>query len=278
MALQKYPNRNASIEKRWNKDINRRWHSAWQKIVAIPLPEVITNLSTSEAQLIQFYIDQVYRIVEEEIAPATWQNEYQRMAYERGMVQSKNDLLSILSGQEATAAVAVLYLDLNFSEPHRVEFSFLADRANEKLAGYIRSFLTDLTGIVRDNIGLPISTIRALVKDRFFRMRKDAKRIATTEVNQAAQRAALIRSMELQQATGIQTDVRWVTAKDNRVRHLHAGWHGKIFTREQASRNMQISPWNCRCKLHPVVKTRVPARTNARFAKERKALLLSQEK
>ena len=277
MPLTKNPNHNYSIERRWYGDINRRWREATRALVAINVPRLILNFSYTEEQQIEFYLQQIRTIIEDLVLPPEWQNQYQREAYERALKTSDAGILGTFPTEEAAALLFALTTEIDFSQLHRQEVAFLSKRANDALINQMNSFLAALPTLIRDNITLSVVEIKRLIRNKFNSYKSSARRIATTETAQAAQRAALLRSQEIQDATGLKTDVRWVTANDSKVRHLHAGWHGRIFDREQALRNMQISPWNCRCALRPVVETRIPARQNAKFNKERKILLASQK-
>lgn len=278
MSLQKFPNRNGRLERRWYGEITRRWAKAWKRIMALEIPRMVTNLAASEEQLVDFYIQQVQTIVDEEILPGSWQDRYLNQGYQQAMDTATRELLSGITGTEAAAVLAGLATDPNFSELHRNELAFLIDRAGQKLDDALHLFLGSLPTLIRDNIGQPLPLIVERMKESWRKSIISARRIATTELNQAAQRAALVRAKEYEESHGVDTAVRWVTANDSRVRHLHATWHGQIMTREKALQNMQVSPWNCRCHLRPVVEDRVPARQNAKFAKERKRLLQLEEK
>lgn len=78
-----------------------------------------------------------------------------------------------------------------------------------------------------------------------------ARLIARTEVIRAHNEAKLNEFERVEGMTGDEVKVRWVTARDERVRATHRERHGKIYTRAEA--RQLIGEPNCRCTLVPVI-------------------------
>jgi len=282
MALTNNPNKTKTIEKAWNREISKRWAKFTAAVEEIPLGSIITNITDPEQAEIDRFLE-TYEFLANLILLGTdggeWQNKYQTLAYERSAQRAINDSRSLFTTEEleviflfSVSVAGVLLMPAN-----RNELNFLHIRANDALRGWIQGLIKDTKSIIHDNHGkLSKNELINLLKDRIGFSESKARMIATTEITQAAQRASTVQAQALEDALGETVKLRWITQNDIKVRHLHAGWHGLKFTPEQAEVNINISPWNCRCGLKPVVESRDTKKVNKRFKKERKILLARQ--
>lgn len=282
MALTNNPNKTKTIEKAWNREISKRWAKFTAAVEEIPLGSIITNITDPEQAEIDRFLE-TYEFLANLILLGTdggeWQNKYQTLAYERSAQRAINDSRSLFTTEEleviflfSVSVAGVLLMPAN-----RNELNFLHIRANDALRGWIQGLIKDTKSIIHDNHGkLSKNELIKLLKDRIGFSESKARMIATTEITQAAQRASTVQAQALEDALGETVKLRWITQNDIKVRHLHAGWHGLKFTPEQAEVNINISPWNCRCGLKPVVESRDTKKVNKRFKKERKILLARQ--
>lgn len=71
--------------------------------------------------------------------------------------------------------------------------------------------------------------------------------IARTEMIEAHNSASILEAEELENETGVEIMMEWITALDGRQRHTHDLRHGKIYTRERAQQ--LIGEPNCRCSV-----------------------------
>lgn len=278
MAITSNPNKTKTIEKRWLAEINRRWSDFVSGVKELPINSVV-NLDDQEKEETDAFVLGFSSLAFQFILSEPWQNKYQTQSYERSIDRTNAEIKPQMTLDELRsiilvggAAAALLSIPI-----HRNELEFLHGRANDKLSGWIRLMSEEVSAILHDNYGvLTNDELIELIIKRIKVAKSRARTIAATEIAQAAQRAVINQATIISETSGVETMVRWITVGDSRVRHLHASWHGLLFTVKQALINITISPWNCRCGLKVIVKGRDPARLKARFAKER-LLLLSRE-
>jgi len=282
MALTNNPNRTKTIEKAWNREISKRWSRFFSAVKKIPLSSITTNITDPEQAEIDRFLE-TYEFLANLILlgddRGSWQNKYQTQAYERSLQRAIAESKSLFTTEEleviflfSVSTVGVLLMP-----SHRNELNFLHIRANDALTGWVQGLIKDTRSIIHDNHGkLSRDKLIALLKDRIGFSASSARRIATTEITQAAQRATTLQAQELEASLDESVKVRWITRNDSVVRHLHAGWHGLKFTPEQAEVNINISPWNCRCGLKVVVESKDTKKVNKQFKKEREMLLARQ--
>ena len=281
MALTNNPNKTKGIEKRWNREITRRFRALTKGILEIPLVSVVTNVDAAEQAQIDSFMQQFNSLSFLTLMSDPWQNKYQEEAYVKSIDTANAEIKSqtpiteqieipLIAG-EGTALVQL--------STHRNELDFLKRRANDSLLKWTNQLSGEINSILHENMGrLSTGEINKLMAQRIGVTSSRARTIAATEIAQAAQRARITHASELESDIGEPVNVRWVTVNDSRVRHLHATWHGKIFTQDQAAERINVSPWNCRCGLRIAIEGRSSARINARFARERKTLLEQEKK
>jgi SPP1 gp7 family putative phage head morphogenesis protein len=133
---------------------------------------------------------------------------------------------------------------------------------------------TEVRQIIHDGMvqGRGIRETAKEIEERIDVNRSRAETIARTETVQAYQVATHRETARAEQETGQDIDLRWITARDSQVRHLHAQWHGTTATTEDTARRVSISPWNCRCSQIPFIEG-VSRDDSERFNEERRQLL-----
>ena len=281
MALTNNPNKTRAIENAWQREIKRRFAAVNAAMLEIPLESVTANASGSQQAQIDLFMAQMNETSIGILMSEPWQNKYQTESYKRGIDRADAEVKAALSAAESKAVGA---LDLGATalintDVHAAELKFLHDRANEKLGKWVNELLFDTRSILHEQLGVvSVDDIHSAITDRIKVTSSRAKTISTTEIAQASQRSVIKEVEQINSQSDVKTEVRWITVKDSKVRHLHANWHGQIMSNEQAARNITISPWNCRCGVKAVVADRVPARVNAKFAAEKKVLLAKESK
>jgi len=311
MALSKNPNRTKSIEKAWLREIKRKFKQLNSYMLSLPLEsevkvsnnkifraiktfivnvksiitgnpdrEIFTNVTAAQQAQIDIFMTGMREEAIGILLSTPWQNKYQTEAYKRGIDRADSELKAALPAQEVanvgtldTGATALINTAV-----HAAELDFLHERANVKLSKWVDDLLFDTRSILHEQLGIvSVDDIHAAITDRINVTTSRATTIEVTEIAQASQRSVIKEVEQVNSQSDELVEVRWISVADQRVRDLHAAWHGEVMSNEQASRNITISPWNCRCAVKAVVKNRTPARVDAKFKAERK-LLLAKEK
>ena len=161
-----------------------------------------------------------------------------------------------------------------FNPVHQEALSFLFTRSFEALSGMSQEMARNTRNILFNGAeqGLGIDELTRQINKRVSVGKSRARLIAQTETIQAYQRGTINQADLTSDFLGEEVKLRWMTVRDAKVRHLHARWHGRIFTRENAFKNINISPWNCRCGLAPVIKEANTEAKRIKFSRERKSL------
>ncbi len=286
MPLTNNPNKTKTIEKRWRNEIRARFREFSQQYKQLPLlaNAIVINVDEEEQQENDLFIAAftalaISILLGGENQQGQWQNKYQSEAYKRSLLRSISELKAQLTQPDLIKSNFLLDPDTAINLPeHKNELNFLKGRADEKLIGWVQSLINDVKSIVHNNVGVDKEQLINLIQERVNVTESRARLIATTEITQASQRAVKIHAEQMALALNKEVGVRWITVGDSKVRHLHAAWHGMVFTPDQAQMNYNVSPWNCRCALKTVVKERDPARLRAKFKKERKFLMSKEAK
>ena len=280
MALSRNPNRTKSIEKAWLREIKRKFKRFNSYMLSLPLTSITNNVTAAQQAQIDIFMKGMREEAIGILLSTPWQNKYQTEAYKRGIDRADSELKAALSAQEV-AKVGTLdsgATALINTAVHAAELDFLHERANVKLSKWVDDLLFDTRSILHEQLGIvSVDDIHAAITDRINVTTSRATTIEVTEIAQASQRSVIKEVEQVNSQSDELVEVRWITVQDSRVRHLHAAWHGEVMSNEQASRNITISPFNCRCAVKAVVKNRTPARVDAKFKAERK-LLLAKEK
>lgn len=289
MAISDNPTKTRGIEKAWNREINKRF-SEFQKSVIGNLRDLnqitVNKFDVDPDQLrayMLFFQSELDRLV-----VGDWQEKYQRRSYQLSIDRMNQELkrqgvklTSIESGAALTqlelSAIIASFDSLApniFNPVHQEALSFLFTRSFEALSGLSQEMARTVRTILFNGAqqGLGINEIARQINKRISVGRSRAKLIAQTETIQAFQRGTINQANLASDFLDEDVKLRWLTRRDSKVRHLHASWHGRVFTRENAFKNINISPWNCRCGLTPVIKEADTEVKQIKFSKERKQL------
>ena len=277
MALSNNPNKTRRIEAAWNREITQRWSKFKSAVGNIPLTALTTNADDEEQSNIDAFIAAFALLASDELLGGNggaWQNEYQTLSYERSAERAIESARPILTAEQALFLTAVIGGQLSYLAENRNELKFLHTRANDSLNKWVTSLISEVTNIVQSGLGnLPDKQLIDDIKKRIGVSESRARVIATTEVSQASQKGVINQCKIMNDTLEGDFGLRWITVRDSRVRHLHAGWHGQIMTVKQASVNVGISPWNCRCALVIVRIGQQSEKVKLRFDTERATLL-----
>lgn len=277
MALTNNPNKTKSIEKKWNREISVRWKTFISEFKKIDISDLIINIDDQQKFVMDMFIRDFEILVTRVLlggGDGAWQNKYQTSTYERSAKRVVESVKPSLKSSSLGGFLTTAVNDLLSLPSSRNELDFLHGRANDKLQGWTTLLKQEVKEIVRNKFGtLSKFELAELIKARIDVAESRARMIATTEITQAAQHSSINLSSEVEGLIGEEVNVRWISVLDSKVRHLHANWHGKIFTKAEAESKMNISPWNCRCGLKPVVESLDSDKTVEKFKKEREVLL-----
>lgn len=302
MAISRDPTRTAGVERRWNREISLRW-GEFKRVVAKKLRTSgqVTNAFDMDAEQIRvfmaFWSAQVEALLRGTTEPPNWQAKFQIQSYqrslERGRAQLRAQGARITPTPDELIRAATLDVDFTVTPALFIEFAgaevaaapihqetleFLATRSYESLKGWTDKMTLEVRQILTDGVreGKGINELRKEIVSRLDVSESRARTIARTETIQAYQRGAVNQAVLLGEETGESVNLRWLTAGDGRVRHLHAGWHGEVMTPDELFKNINISPWNCRCSPAPVIEEGDTSEKQARFDKERDVLLAAE--
>jgi len=274
--LSNNPNKTKSIEQKWNNEITKRFNELIKQVKSFKFNKIIKN---SENDNSDEFLALLLLLVTKIFLTISWQEKYQIAAYEQTVTRYVDEIKKLLTKQQAASNLQSIEGGILFNQANINELEFLKKRAGTALKKWISVLISDVDSIIHDSFGrISNKELTKLIIQKIKITEARARVIATTETNQAAQRAVIIQAEQTQLIFGEEISIRWITMRDSRVRHLHAMWHGQIMTKSEALSNLAISPWNCRCALKPVIKKRIPARKQALFEKERKQLLLLESK
>ena len=300
MALTKNPTRTRTIEKAWQREINRRWR-AYKKLTIEALESannqaIQTNaikpfeLDASQIRTYMTFIDnQIGRLLLETIQAPNWQAKYQLQSYQRSLEVTRAQLISqgasIIRTQEEIAAglalqpltaVPSLAAGVTVTQPiHQDALQFLFTRSYDSLKGWTDKLSIETRQILVDGLeqGKGIRELTKNITDRIDVSKSRAELIARTETIQAYQRGATTEARRLEEEIGEDILMRWVSAEDSRVRLLHASYHGTLVTPEQNFERIGRSPWNCRCAQVATIAEAITPKKEEKFKKERKRLM-----
>lgn len=303
MTRAENPTRTLTIERAWLRDINRRWAKFTKSVVtqlrqsnkAAQIVNVEEPFAMDPSQIrtyMQFLEGQINDILLDAQlgGEVNWQARYQLQSYERSINVSRAALraqgASIAATQaERIAALGITTFDIapslatasiqGFPPIHADALEFIFTRSFDSLKGWTDKMAVETRQILFDgaNEGKGISTIVREMRKRIDVSKSRAQLIARTETIQAFQIAGTKEAERAAEELDEEVLLRWLTSRDGRVRHLHARWHGQLFTPQQNAKNINISPWNCRCSQAPVIAEANTEANDEKFAKQRTALL-----
>lgn len=222
-----------------------------------------------------------------------WQQEYQLQAYIRALESTRASLVSqgadiVLTDQEliqaqglSFTATATLGSQIVAPVIHQDALEFLFTRSYESLKGWNDTLAKEVRQITFDAVknGTGITEITDRIVERAKVARSRAETIARTETISAYQQSTANETERASEELGKEVKLRWITALDGRVRHLHATFHGTIDTVQNTNKKRSISPFNCRCAQVPVIEgvNDTPAK-NEKFNKQREQMIKAEDK
>lgn len=288
MAISDNPTKTRGIEKAWNRDINRRFSSFSKSVIGEvrALSRLVVNEFDANPDQLRAYMLFFQRELDRLIV-GDWQEVYQQRSYQLAIDRSVQELrrqgVSVAAQAGAglatseLAALTQAFTQVSssiFNPVHQEALSFLFTRSFESLSGLSQEMARTVRIILFNGAqqGIGINELAKQINDRVSVGRSRARTIARTETNQAFQRGSINQANLASEFLDEDVMLRWLTVRDNKVRHLHAGWHGQVFSRKNAFKNINISPWNCRCGLAPVIEEADTEAKRTKFAKERKQL------
>jgi SPP1 gp7 family putative phage head morphogenesis protein len=309
MALSSNPTRTRTIEENWLRDINRRWKrftkNTTKALISLNADgnissDVLINkgadfvLSASQQRtFMAFMQSQIDQLLMGTPEPPNWQAQYQIQSYQRGIDSTRQSLISqgidiVLTPEEAISAQGLQPFTATPSlgggtvtaPIHQDALQFLYTRSYDKLKGWTDDMATQTRQILFDGVsqGKGIDDVVRDMVDRINVSRTRARVIARTETIQAYQQSSTNEAERASIEIGSEILLRWLTVRDNRVRHLHATWHGTLATPKENRARINVSPWNCRCGQAPVIPEANTEKKRKKFAKEREQLLLLERR
>ena len=183
-----------------------------------------------------------------------WSNTYIRSAYQKGLYQARQELIS---GRADIPAADTLGSGVSaaFHRPfHADRAALLYTRIFNALKGVTQAMDAQISHELTKGMteGVSPYEMARRITDRVDKIGIVRARLITrTEVVNAHNQASLREYEWAEQEIGETIKVQWWTALDERVRSSHRARHGKIYDRATAS-GMLGEP-NCRCTLLSVV-------------------------
>lgn len=294
----KHPTGTGRIEGAWRGEINKRWaafkRSTITRLRDVNKAAVLTNAAepfAMDASQIRSYmvflnseIDRLLLVTDQ--AP-NWQAEYQLQSYTRGVGDATKALMAqsaqiaptaaeVAAGAQLQAFTASPTLGGSTSLPiHQDALEFLYQRSYTSLKGWTDAMARETRQILMDGLseGKGIAEVVRDMVNRQNVSRSRARVIARTETIQAYQRSNINETQRVAEETGEEILMQWVTASDERVRPLHARWHGTKVSPEENSKRINKSPWQCRCSQVPVISGFENKRRDERLKQERAKML-----
>ena len=121
--------------------------------------------------------------------------------------------------------------------------------------------------------GQGIAETSKQIRERVNVTSSRARLIAQTETIQAFQVSTANETERASEELDEEVLIRWLTRLDNRVRHLHAENHGRLFTPKQYRVKINESPFNCRCGSAPVIPEANTPTKQEKFDEQREAMI-----
>ena len=296
------PTRTLGIERRWHREINRRWAEYRTRVTTrlradqamlTNAASVFTMSAERQRVYMRFVEDEIQRLLLATEQAPNWQAQYQLESYTRGLERTRAALVAQGAdlvptvGEQLTAAglrpftaTPSLGGGSTAAPIHQDALEFLYTRSYESLGNWTDKLATETRQILFDGVteGQGIDEVVRRMVDRIDVSRSRARVIAQTETVQAYQRSNGAEATRASEEIGKPVLLRWLTVMDSRVRHLHAQYHGTLSTPEEYARKIGVSPWNCRCASAPVIPRADTAKKRAKFTEERRLMMLVERK
>lgn len=301
MAISHNPTHTARIEAAWRANIRRRWGLFKRRVLAAlkqtqeqPQPLLVNVddpfvMSPEQQRIYMAYVQQqIDELLLGTPEAPNWQAQYQLESYQRALTEIRTQLMSqgaaivpttserlAAEGLEVFTATPTIATGPIAQPVHREALEFLYLRSYESLQGWTAQLSRETRNILFNGVlgGENPNTVADEISRRIDVSASRARTIAQTEINQAYSRAAIAEVTRASDEVGEEIKVRWITARDSRVRHRHAEVHGVVMDTDRAQGIKINDGINCRCALAPVVPGTNTAKRQRRFTKEREQLL-----
>jgi len=259
MAIENHPTRTRRIEVAWLRDINRRFRK-FKRVTRERLESTGKDVQANNAfdndplrlrAYLAWYEQQIAEILVGSPQAPNWQARYQIASYQRGLDRTRATLtrqgISTTITQADRTAAQSLTGGLGVLPPaefglafevstvsvfpvHQTAIEFLTTRSYDRYTNWTTQLSTNARQILTDGArqGLGIDELTRQLFDATDVTRSRARTIARTETIQAFQRSTIEESKRIALETGEDVKLIWITARDSKVRDLHAGWHGDI--------------------------------------------------
>ncbi len=288
------PTLTRTIEQAWLRDNRRRFKELSKRIGEYFNSPIVTNAlnfrSFDSIEQQRIFMAWLQTQIESLFFADDWQSQYQLDSYNRALKRVRADLLR--AGEDLTLTASELDIarssDFDFSavpsfgtslpsQPiHQDALWFINNRALDKLRG-----ITDQMGTaIRQNIfdgaqqGKGILEVVRDIKKEVTISETRARLIVRTETIQAHHQATANETDRLNEQGGKNYKLVWITARDERVRKLHAKWHGTVNTAKKTREMDAIQPFNCRCGQRIVTPRMLTDARLEKWSRERVAVML----
>ena len=298
------PTSTGNTERAWRGDINRRWSEFTRRTTSqlrtanglVTNADEIFQMSAGQIRTFMAFLNlQIDELLLGSDQAPNWQSTYQAQAYERGLKDSRRALISQgakltptaaefseAQGLELSQFTAISSLGtISSTAPiHQDALEFLFTRSYESLNKWTDAMATEARQILMEGVeqGQGIDEVVRNFTKRIDVSKSRARVIAQTETIQAYQRATTNEAIRAAEEIGESVMLRWMTVRDNKVRHLHREWHGTLATPRDNFKRINTQPFNCRCAQSPVIPEADTAKKKEKFAKERRMLLRLPQK
>ena len=296
-SLKEDPTQTRGIEKRWLREINKRW-ALFEKTILMPLDNNLQlNALEADASQIRIYMvflqQQIDSILMVTTSAPNWQATYQLRAYERAIERSRAELRRqganiALTIEELQQAAILIPSDFTATPSltsgagtavqnpiHQESIGQLFTRSYESLEGSTSAMAKEIRQVLTDGVrqGTGVKDVTRDIQKRISVSKSKAELIAQTEVTGAYRISQINQADIASEELGEPIGLRWLTRRDGKVRDLHARWHGTITTPEEADIRNSVSPFRCRCSLSPVIEEADTPEKQDKFDEQRKTLL-----
>ena len=286
------PTKTRTIERLWFADINRRFRELNVAIKEqLKRSQMIVNAFAMSIEQQRVFMAWLESKIEELFFTTDWQEQYQLQSYMRSLKRVRSDLISAgidlnlteaereivrISDFDFSARPSLVTQTLPTQAVHQDALEFLFSRSYDALKTTTNKMSTTIRTELFDGVqaGEGALEIARRIAQRTEIGQREAQRIARTETIQAYQRSTINEGERLSEETGETYKLVWITACDERVRKLHAAWHGTIMTPTKARKRINESPFNCRCGQRIVTESMLTEAKKAEWKKQRLAVQL----
>ena len=283
----KDPTKTVGVRKRWMRQFNARFRQLKGRINLLLIKGIEGNIPvpfTDEQQLIvnqfeftsdpqsvarfmawlQLQVDDL--LFTNDATPTKhWQNKFIDQSYLRGIKLTQAELrklgitavelqqiqaAAIVGVQAVPLGVATSVIGLDLKTIHLDAIRLLYTREFAALKGITDTMSGQIARVMVEGVeqGFGVRQIAKNINDRVNKIGLTrAKLLARTETARAYNIGTINEFDDIASQLNIETQFKWITAGDGRVRPTHVERNGKIFSKERAF--ALIGEPNCRCAL-----------------------------